>query len=204
MPGITESEHFTFEPSPGYLSETLPGARRLSKASSAAHSTARRVSQDKSEDANIAKLNAESSRVGRSKWENAEETQVCGAGLFFFVSLFAHIVQAVKHAEEAKNQVREEKKRKAKAELEAAAAAESQRRFRRSQSKESKVVCVLEIKKLLFTLTLQDVEAPSVSFEADVAIPSSRSGSSAKKWNDAADTQVTQPALSTFHNAVCL
>jgi len=80
------------------------------------------------------------------------------------------IHQAVKHAEEEKNKVREEKKRKAKeeraravAEAEEAAAADLQRQTRRSSK-----------------------------HNADAAVPAApRPSGSKKKWDEAAETQVT-------------
>ncbi len=66
---------FSFEPSPEYCSENL---KRLHKSNSGVFSAdkGRRGSEIKKELSGAARATAESANIGRSKWENAEETQV--------------------------------------------------------------------------------------------------------------------------------
>ncbi len=72
---------FSFEPTTDYLSEKLKRPNKTSSGVFSAEKASRRVSAEKKEGPGVARARAESASVGRSKWENAEETQV--RGLYF-------------------------------------------------------------------------------------------------------------------------
>jgi hypothetical protein len=69
---------FSFEPTPEYLSEKLKRPGKASTGVFSAEKAVRRTSQDKREGASAGatRARAESASIGRSKWDNAEETQV--------------------------------------------------------------------------------------------------------------------------------
>jgi hypothetical protein len=221
--GISDNMLFSFEPTPEYLSEKLKRPTKTSSGVYATEKIPRRTSQDKKEGPGAARARAESASVGRSKWENAEETQVgdcccvtSDVPLFVYLLIarfqfLSQIFQAVKHAEEEKNIVREEKKRKAReerakavAEAEAAAAAEAaadlQRRTRRINSKEPKVIqCehYLTAFVVILTRTHKDADASTSSTHVGVGagVATARSGASRKKWDEATETQVAPDGL---------
>lgn len=77
--GVSGSMPFSFEPSPEYLSENIKKLRKSSGGAFVADKVTRRGSENKKESSAAARASAESASIGRSKWDNAEETQVCDA-----------------------------------------------------------------------------------------------------------------------------
>ena len=77
--GVPDSLPFSFEPSPEYLSENIKKLRKSSGGAFVADKATRRGSENKKESSAAARARAESASIGRTKWDNAEETQVCDA-----------------------------------------------------------------------------------------------------------------------------